>query len=76
METFTGAALFIAFVFWLAATVERTHRRSRFEEPDRLPFGVDHEGDRDIVRTLQELETVRERDEPTPHTEAGDRPMP
>ncbi len=76
METFTGAALFIAFVFWLAATVERTHRRSRFEEPGRLPFGVDHEGDRDIVRTLQEIETVRERDETTPHTEAGDRPMP
>lgn len=66
METFTGVALFIAFVLWLAVAVERTHRRSRFGEPGRLPFGVDHEGDRDIVRTLQEIESVRERDETEP----------
>ena len=64
MDTFTGVALFINFVLWLAITVERTHRRSRFDEPGRLPFGVNHEGDRDITRTLQELETVRERDDP------------
>ena len=73
METFTGAALFIAFVFWLAVMVERTHRRSRFEEPGRLPFGVDHAGDRDVVRTLQEIETVRERDETAPPPEKADR---
>ncbi|MEO9153447.1 MAG: hypothetical protein ABI243_13685 [Lapillicoccus sp.] len=67
METVTGAVLFIAFLLWLAVVVERTHRRSRFDGPDRLPFGVDHEGDRDVVRTLQEIESVRERDDSAPH---------
>lgn len=43
----------------LVVLMERSHRRTA--RLSRTPFGADLEGDRDIARTLAEIEAVRAR---------------
>lgn len=49
--------LLFALLAALLFVVERTHRRT--ERLSRMPFGLDLEGDRDIARTLAEVDTIR-----------------
>ncbi len=64
MEPFIDVTLVVAFVTGLVTMLERSHRRSltRLDGFSRPPLGRAGEGDRDLVRTLQEIEAVRERD--------------
>ncbi|MEP6797824.1 MAG: hypothetical protein ABI890_06745 [Lapillicoccus sp.] len=64
MDTFTDLTLVVAFVTALVTLLERTHRRSltRVDGLSRPPLGRGADSDRDLVRTLQEIEAVRERD--------------
>jgi len=59
MDTAIVMLFLVGFVAWIGVTLEHTHRRTR--RLSRMPFGVDLEGDRDIVRTLAEIEAVRSR---------------
>jgi hypothetical protein len=59
MDTLLPLLFSIAAVAGLWSLLERTHRRT--EHLSRTPFGADLEGDRDITRTLAEIEAVRAR---------------
>ena len=59
MDTVITILLGTGFVTWLAITLERTHRRTA--GLGRAPFGADLEGDRDILRTLADLDAARAR---------------
>jgi len=59
MNTFLPLLLTAAATGGLWLLLERTHRRT--EHLSRTPFGADLEGDRDIARTLAEVEAVRAR---------------
>lgn len=66
MTTFTAILFFLAFVASVSVLVER--RRQSHGLPwlgrlaHRLPFGLENEGDRDIARTLADLEAAAQRD--------------
>ncbi len=72
MDTFITILLGTGSVTWLALTLERTHRRTA--GLGRAPFGADLEGDRDIARTLADLDAARARrhgETPTDETSTG-----
>lgn len=60
-----------AFVAGLIALLERTHRRTAGFS--RTPFGADLESDRDILRTLAELDAARAASTATSTTAPTDR---
>ncbi len=59
MDTFIVLVVSGAGIVGLWLLLERTHRRT--EHLSRTPFGTDLEGDRDISRTLAEIDAVRSR---------------
>lgn len=59
MDTVIVMLFLVGFVAWIGVTLEHTHRLTR--GLSRMPFGVDLEADRDIIRTLAEIEAVRSR---------------
>lgn len=69
MDTFLTIAFSVAVIAWLVLTLERTHRRTG--PLSRTPFGADLESDRDIARTLAEIDAVRARQEDRPAPEPG-----
>ncbi len=70
MDTVIALLLGTGFVTWLGITLERTHRRT--SGLGRAPFGADLEGDRDILRTLADLDAARARQHgETPTSEAS-----
>ncbi len=71
MDTFLAILLLLAVVAVLGALLERTHRRT--EHLSRTPFGADLEGDRDITRTLAEIDAVRARQGRAPSRRASRR---
>ncbi len=61
MDTLLILTVSVTAVWWLWRTMQRTHRRS--QRLSRLPWGLDTEGDRDIARTLAEIDAIRSREE-------------
>ncbi len=59
MDTIIILLLTALAVWWLWRTLERTHHRT--EHLGHAPFGLDLENDRDIIRTLAEIEAARAR---------------
>ncbi len=59
MDTFIVIVVSGAGIVALWLMLERTHRRT--EHLSRTPFRADLEGDRDISRTLAEIDAVRSR---------------
>ena len=71
MNTFLPLLLTAAATGGLWLLLERTHRRT--EHLSRTPFGADLEGDRDITRTLAEIDAVRARQGRAPSRRASRR---
>ena len=59
MDTVIVMLFLVGFIAWIGVTLEHTHRRTL--GLSRMPFGVDLGADRDIIRTLAEIEAVRSR---------------
>lgn len=68
MDTVVVMLFLLGSVAWIGVTLEITHRRNR--GLSRMPSGVDLEGDRDMIRTLAEIEAVRSRSVDTTTTRA------
>jgi len=64
MDSILPLILSMVLVVGLWARLERTHRRT--QHLSRTPFGADLEGDRDIARTLAEVDAVRARQRRVP----------
>ncbi len=66
LSTASVLAIVVALVGSVFGLLERTNRRTAGF--GRAPFGADLENDRDIVRTLEEIQAARSREDPAART--------
>ncbi|GAA1882084.1 hypothetical protein [Lapillicoccus jejuensis] len=71
LTTLSALLFFVGFVAWVSATLER-HQREHgglawFEAlARRMPYGLEHEADRDGQRLADDLRAASQRDAGTP----------